>query len=144
MSDQPSYQVTEQVGHLIRKAHQLHTSIFQQLTCDEQLTPMQFAALCSVHESGPSSLTDLVKATAIDQATIRGVVNRLKTRELIQLVSDQRDQRKVIVQLTTAGEQLLEKMIPCAEQITEQTMSKLNPAERIALLHLLGKLCDDE
>jgi DNA-binding MarR family transcriptional regulator len=134
------YQVTDQVGHLIRKVHQRHTAIFQQLSCDKQLTPIQFATLCTVIDQGPSSLTDIVKATAIDQATIRGVVNRLKARHLIELVSDKDDQRKVIVCLTQEGREVVAEMIPCAKDITEQTLKNLNPTERVALQFLLRKL----
>jgi MarR family transcriptional regulator, lower aerobic nicotinate degradation pathway regulator len=134
------YRVSEQVGHLIRKLHQRHTAIFQQLSCDKQLTPMQFATLCIVLDNGPSSLTDLVKATAIDQATIRGVVNRLKARQLIELVSDPGDQRKVIVCVTAAGRELIQQMLPAAQAITEKTLENLDATERVALLFLLKKL----
>jgi DNA-binding MarR family transcriptional regulator len=137
------YNVAEQVGHLIRKAHQRHTAIFQQYSCDSNLTPMQFSVLCSVLEQGPSSLTDIVKRTAIDQATIRGVVKRLKDRGLIQLVSDPSDSRKVIVRVTEDGGQLIQNMIPMAREITNKTLEKLDMSERIALKFLLRKIGGD-
>lgn len=134
------YNVTEQIGHLIRKSHQRHTAIFQQLSYDKQLTPIQFATLCSVLDNGPSSLTEIVKRTAIDQATIRGVVSRLKARHLIELVSDVADQRKVIVCVSEEGRKLVANMIPCAQEITEKTLKNLDLSERIALQFLLNKL----
>ena len=134
------YVLNEQVGHLIRKAQQRHTAIFQQLSTDQQLTPIQFAALCVIVENGCSSLTELVKATDIDQATIRGVVSRLKKRELIELASDPEDQRKVLVQATVQGRAALSDMVPVAREITETTLEKLNPTERVALFHLLEKI----
>lgn len=137
------YRVTDQVGFLIRKAHQRHTAIFQRFNEDKQLTPMQFTALCCVLDEGPRSLTELVRSTAIDQATIRGVVHRLKDRSLIELISDRDDQRKVIIQITAAGHDLVKRMIPKAREITEKTLEHLNPAERIALAYLLNKLNGD-
>ncbi|OEY67928.1 MarR family winged helix-turn-helix transcriptional regulator [Marinobacter sp. X15-166B] len=134
------YDVAEQVGHLIRRAHQRHTAIFQQYSCDSNLTPMQFSVLCSVLDQGPSSLTDIVKRTAIDQATIRGVVKRLKDRGLIKLISDPADNRKVIVCVTADGEQLIQQMIPLAREITDKTLEKLDMSERIALKYLLRKI----
>jgi hypothetical protein len=73
-----SYTFSEQVGHLLRKAYQRHLAIFQQNVGDSQLTAVQFVTLCALRDHGPSSQTELVKATAVDQATIRGIVDRLK------------------------------------------------------------------
>ncbi|GEK48509.1 MarR family winged helix-turn-helix transcriptional regulator [Halomonas pacifica] len=137
------YDFSEQVGHLLRKAYQRHTSIFQRLSCDKQLTAIQFVTLCTIMERGPSSLTEIVHATAIDPATIRGVIKRLKAREWVTLTTDPGDQRKVMVVITEAGESLVETMVPIAKQISDQTMNNLNPAERIALLHLLEKMNAD-
>ena len=134
------YVVTEQIGHLIRKTHQRHTAIFQQLSCDKQLTPQQFATLCVAYDHGPCSQTELVRMTAIDQATIRGVINRLHRRGLVAFQSDTRDQRKVIRQMTAEGRRLIERMLPCARQITEKTLERLNETERVALTLLLKKM----
>ncbi|MGI9277994.1 MAG: MarR family winged helix-turn-helix transcriptional regulator [Endozoicomonas sp.] len=136
------YDLNEQVGHLIRKAHQRNSGIFQQYSIDKQLTPIQFAAMCVIVDNGSSSLTDLVRLTAIDQATIRGIVSRLNKRGLIELTSDPEDQRKVIVIATDSGRELIMNMIPAARQISEVTVEKLNPSEQIALTYLLRKIID--
>lgn len=130
----------EQVGHLLRRAYQRHTAIFQRESCDEQLTPIQFVTLSKLAERGPSALSELVRLTGIDPATIRGVIKRLKGRDWVTLTSDPRDQRKVIVELTAAGRELLAAMTPHALKVSEETMGSLNPAERVALLHLLTKI----
>jgi hypothetical protein len=46
----------------------------------------------------------------------------------------------VTVQLTRAGESLVELITPTALRISELTMSELNEAERVAVLYLLRKL----
>ena len=136
------YSLTDQIGHLIRKAHQRNTAVFQQYSTDKQLTPIQFATLCVIADNGNSSLTDLVRIAAIDQATIRGIVSRLNKRGFIELTSDPKDQRKVIVMLTEAGRELLSEMVPVAKQISEATVEKLNPSERVALTFLLCKIVE--
>jgi MarR family transcriptional regulator, lower aerobic nicotinate degradation pathway regulator len=138
------YAFSEQVGHLLRKAYQRHVAIFQRNTCDPQLTGVQFVTLCAVRDRGPSSLNELVQATAVDQATIRGIVERLKARDLITLSSDPNDKRKVVVNLTASGRQMVEDMVPHAKRISELTMAGLNPAERVAMLFLLRKMNEQE
>ncbi|AMB79143.1 MarR family transcriptional regulator [Pseudomonas fragi] len=140
---QAAYDFCEQPGHLLRKAYQRNMAIFQQNVGNSQLTAVQFITLCAVRDHGPSSLSELIKATAVDQATIRGIVERLQARDLITLKPAVQDKRKVIVSLTPAGEQLVRDTEPHALQVSELTMSKLNPAERVALLYLLRKMVDE-
>ncbi|MBH2899008.1 winged helix-turn-helix transcriptional regulator [Serratia ureilytica] len=144
VSGQPeNYHFTEQVGHLLRKVYQRHGAIFQQNVGDSQLTAVQFITLCAVRDMGPSSLTELVQVTAVDQATIRGIVERLKARDLITVTPDPIDRRKVGVGLTDAGGALLAETVPQAAKITELTFGTLNPAERIALIFLLNKMLEE-
>lgn len=138
--DTDDYDVTQQVGHLLRRVYQRHLSIFQENAADPNLTSVQFVTLCALRDHGPSSQTELVKATAVDQGTIRGIIERLSARGLITTSGDEQDGRKIIMSLTPAAERLLEEMIPAARLISEMTMADLNPAERVALLYLLRRI----
>jgi DNA-binding MarR family transcriptional regulator len=135
------YAFSEQVGHLLRRAYQRHVAIFQQGIPDSKLTAAQFVVLCAVNERGSCSLNDVVRATAIDQGTARGVVERLKARGLLAISHDVDDKRKVVIRATEAGEALVREMVPFAAGITEATFGELNPAERVAILFLLQKMC---
>ena len=134
------YAFSEQVGHLLRRAYQRHVAIFQQGIPDSKLTAAQFVVMCAVNERGSCSLNDVVRATAIDQGTARGVVERLKARDLLAISHDPDDKRKVVIQATEAGEALVREMVPFAAGITEATFGELNPAERVAVLFLLQKM----
>lgn len=134
------YDVSEQIGHLLRKAYQRHLAIFSQTIGDPQLTAVQFAVLSANRRLGPSSMSDLGKATAIDAATVRGIIERLQARGLIELQTNPEDRRKVVVQLTATGNALVEQVTPTAARISELTMSDLSEVERVAVLYLLRKL----
>ncbi|MDO6409044.1 MAG: MarR family winged helix-turn-helix transcriptional regulator [Pantoea sp.] len=138
-----NYDYTQQVGHLLRKVYQRHVAIFQQHVGDSQITAVQFITLCALRDHGPSAQNDLVRYTAVDQATIRGVVERLKARDLVSLGPDPTDKRKVIVMLTEPGQALIQHTTDNAVRITEMTYGQLNPAERVALVYLLRKMLDD-
>ena len=132
------------IGFLIRKIYQKNQGIWQALCPDPQLTSVQFAVLDVVLRKGPCSLAEVGRAAAIDSATTRGVVDRLRLRRLIALDSDSRDRRKVIVRLQPAGERMVRDMQPVLAGITEATWSPLNPAERVALRFLLLKATEDD
>ena len=63
----------EQAGHILRRAHQRHAAIFQELIGDSQLTPLQFAALARLRDLGEVSQNQLGRLTAMDAATMQGV-----------------------------------------------------------------------
>ena len=142
MAGEAEYDFRQQVGHLLRKNYQRHLAVFQSLSADPQLTSVQFVTLCAINDFGPSSQVELANSTATDQATIRGIINRLKARKLISLSADRTDRRKVVAELTQKGREVLARMIPSARKITAQTLDPLNTGEREALLFLLRKLIE--
>ncbi|WP_329610587.1 MarR family winged helix-turn-helix transcriptional regulator [Jiella pelagia] len=137
-----NYVFTEQVGYLLRRAYQRHLAIFQSNAAIENLTAVQFSTLCALDDGVCQSQVELVKATGVDQATIRGIVERLKARGLVTLSKDPDDRRKVIITISDEGRDALRSMTPCAIRSSEDTLDPLNPAERLALLHTLRKIAD--
>lgn len=133
----------EQVGFLLRKAHQRNLAIWQSSSTDPQLTSVQAAVLTVLCDVGSCSLTELGREAAMDLATTRGVVDRLQERNLISVAADATDGRKVVVALEPGGWRLISGMKAMLEQVAEVTMSRLNPAERIALVFLLKKVAFD-
>jgi DNA-binding MarR family transcriptional regulator len=136
------YDFHDQIGHLLRRAYQRHVAIFQEAIPDSHLTAAQFVALSTVKGCEGCSLNDIVKTTAIDQATIRGVIERLKARKLVEVLPDPTDGRKLVVRATTRGEELIDETVPFAAQVTERTYGALNPGERVALQYLLRKMLE--
>ena len=94
-----AYILDEQVGFLMRIAGQRHSVIFQQHV-PLDLTPPQFSVLMKVLELGSCSQNELGRRTAMDVATIKGVVDRLRTRKLVTVRSDLKDKRRSVVEPT--------------------------------------------
>jgi DNA-binding MarR family transcriptional regulator len=138
------YDITRQVGHLLRKAYQTHVAIFQSLNNVPQVTPTQFAVLCAVNENGPCSLTVIGRHIVMDLATVRGIIERLSDRGLVSFSRDETDRRQVIAKLTPEGQDIIVTMTPAAKAISEATVQRLNPAERVALQYLLTKISSAE
>lgn len=134
------YQFTDQVGHLLRRAYQRHVAIFQEAVPDPQLTAAQFVVLCAVRDRGRAELKEIVEATAIDEPTVRGIVERLKWRGLVLATHEPGDARRVDVELTPAGTEVIAATVPAAERITELTFGHLDAGERATLVALLRKM----
>lgn len=133
------YVLDEQVGFILRQVWQRHSSIFSR-DIGTNLTPTQWAALSKLAEAGPCSQNQLGRLTAMDVATIKGVIDRLTARGLTETSQDPEDGRRLLVSLTRAGQQLAEKLAPNAIAITRETLAPLDAKERELLMALLNKL----
>ena len=134
------YALEKQIGHLLRRAYQRHTAIFQREIPDVELTSVQFAVMTAIRKLGTAPIVQISHETAIDHATLRDVVSRLKKRGLVQIVQDKADRRQRLVSITPEGKALIEATIPVAKQVTELTLAPLDECERVAALHILTKL----
>ncbi len=132
------YRLDAQIGFLLRKANQRHLTIFAAQI--SELTPRQFAALAKLLELGPLSQNRLGRATAMDAATIKGVIGRLLARDLVITAADPSDRRRLTVSLTRSGRQLIEESLLHARRISETTLEPLTPGEARQLLALIEKL----
>ena len=142
MTDQSDeYRLDDQVGFLLRKAYQHHISICN--THDAgRLTPVQFSTLYRLaNEPGPISQNALGRLVAMDAATTKGVVTRLKERGLIETRQDDGDKRRYSLSTTAEGRAVLTEALPVMQQITRETLAPLTAAEQRTLLRLLRKLC---
>ena len=135
----PAYILDEQSGFILRQVSQRHAAIFAR-DIGINLTPTQWAAVAKLAEAGPSSQNQLGRLTAMDVATIKGVIDRLTARGLTETSPDPEDGRRLLVSLTRAGQQLAEKAAPNALAISKETLAPLDTKEREMLLALLNRL----
>jgi DNA-binding MarR family transcriptional regulator len=134
------YVLDRQVGFILRQVVQRHIAIFTKRMTAE-LTPTQFAALAKLYEAGPCSQNRLGRLTAMDAATIKGVIDRLTKRGFTQVRPHSDDARLLMVHLAKRGRRVAESAIREASEITAETLAPLSKAEQAALLKLLKRMC---
>lgn len=132
------YRLQDQVGFILRRANQRHLAIFGARIGD--LTPPQFAALAKLHDVGETSQNQLGSLIAMDAATVKGVIDRLKARGLVTLTRHALDRRRLLVGLTREGQEAIAGLIPLARSVTEETLAPLTAREAGTLLRLLSKI----
>ncbi len=135
-----SYVLQDQVGHLLRRAHQRNTQIFLEVFEQAGLTPTQWAALAMLSEEGAASQNALGRMTAMDPATIQGVIRRLDERGLITREADPDDKRRTVLRLSPQGDALVRDQLDTAAAVSERHLAPLNAEERRALLALLARI----
>ena len=136
-----AYVLEDQVGHLLRRAHQRATAIFMASLGEHfDLTPTQYAALVKLRDEGEASQNRLGRLIAIDPATIQGVIRRLEERRLIERAADEGDRKRSKLRVTREGAALVDTATAYGAEVTRETLAPLAPAERARFLALLRQL----
>ena len=104
------------------------------------ITPTQFAALAKLDDLQAVSQNQLGRLTAMDPATISGVIGRLATRGYVQTSPDPKDGRVVVLGLTPAGKAAVTAMKAVAANVSRKTLEPLTAAEAAALVGALARI----
>lgn len=134
-----TYFLDKQVGYLLRLVSQRHALIFQECISHD-LTPTQFSTLMRVAEHGDVSQNHLGRLAAMDTATVKGVVDRLRHKGFLATIPDQKDKRRSIVSLTEAGQKMIAALRHDGAKISATTLDPLSASEQKRFLELLRKL----
>lgn len=137
--DLGGYRLEDQVGFYLRRAGQRHATIFAE-RMGEDLTPTQWAALVKLAELKCVSQNLLGRETAMDAATIKGVVDRLIRRGFVSTRPDETDGRRTLIELTDSGCAAVRSCLSSAAAITEATLQPLSRNEQAVLVDLLRRM----
>ncbi|MCX7814820.1 MAG: MarR family transcriptional regulator [Tepidimonas ignava] len=130
----------DQPGHAIRRLHQIAVGIFLQETAELGLTPVQYAALQSVHNEPGIDQRTLASRIAQDTSTTAGVVERLQGRGWLQRAPDPADRRVRRLHLTDAGRAVLAAAQPAMQRAQVRILQPLTDAERAHFMALLQRV----
>ncbi|MGQ9492762.1 MAG: MarR family winged helix-turn-helix transcriptional regulator [Anaerolineae bacterium] len=102
------------------------------------LTPPQFFILRSIQSHGEKpTMSTLAYDTLQHCATVTGIVDRLVKMGLVKRRRSMQDRRQVLVELTLAGHDLLDKVRDSREKRLRETLMRLSPEDARELLRLL-------
>jgi DNA-binding MarR family transcriptional regulator len=135
-----SFVLDNQIGHLLRRAHQRASAALMTVLAEHQLTPTQFFAMARLWERGELSQNRLGRLSAMDPATIQGVVRRLGQRGYVERRPDPTDRRRMVLQLTPSGWSLVSGLLGQIDAVSGRMLAPLTPDERDQLRDLLRKI----
>lgn len=141
VAEEEPFLLEEQIGQLIRRAHQRATASFLSHMGQGDLTPPQFAALFKLLEEGMVSQNSLGRMIAMDAATMQGVVHRLHQRGLVERQSDPVDRRRIQLSLTALGRKTVLDALDKAQASSREILNPLSARDQQTLLRLLKRIC---
>jgi DNA-binding MarR family transcriptional regulator len=101
-----------------------------------------YAVLASLQEYGPGSQATLSRRTGIYRSDMVGILNELTERGHVERTPDPDDRRRNVVTITPQGRRHLRRLDKVFDDLHDELLAPLLPAERDQFVHLLTRLLD--
>ncbi|UKY48254.1 MarR family winged helix-turn-helix transcriptional regulator [Streptomyces inhibens] len=101
-----------------------------------------YAVLASLQEYGPGSQAELSRRSGIYRSDMVSVLNELAERGLVERVPDPDDRRRNIITISARGRRRLPRLDKVLDDLHDELLAPLSPAERDQLVQLLTRLLD--
>ena len=134
-------QVYLRPGFLIRRAHQINTSMFSKMTGGA--TNNQFGVMWVLSCEGEVDQTTLTRCLCLDKTTIGLVVRILEKKGWIRRAASTVDRRQTRVSLTEEGHAAFRELLASGEAVQRSLLANLSLDEQRTLTELLTKLVGD-
>lgn len=105
-------------------------------------TKWHYAVLASLQDFGPGSQAELSRRTGIYRSDMVGVLTELAERDLVERAPDPGDRRRNIITISTQGRRHLRLLDQVLDDLHDELLAPLCPAERDQFVQLLTRLLD--
>ncbi len=136
ISDEIDFDLANAPGHLIRRAQQVHTSVWAEVVGDD-LTSSQFAVLNVIHNKPGIDQTTLSQMASLDTSTCQDIVARLKKKGFIERVRDASDRRRWLLRLSEQGRNTHAAVVPQVIAVGNLLLGAMSAKDRTDFARLL-------
>jgi DNA-binding MarR family transcriptional regulator len=127
-------------GYLLARVGAESRRMWARMLAEHELTPHHLGMLTVLNQAGAISQQQLSRAVGVDPRNAVPVIDVLQQRHLVERQPDPADRRRHAVALTPAGRAVIDELRRAGEQVEQQLLDCLTPAERAAQHRTLRKL----
>ena len=135
-----TYKAQMSVGYLVKRAHSLMLDIMEPVIEQRGFSFIQYVVMSCLRDGIAVNPKDICTQYRHDSGALTRVIDQLAERGLLERVRRDRDRRKVELQLTPAGRETIESLIPLVVDKLNEVLTDFSKAEVQELLRLLVKL----
>ncbi len=135
-----TYRAQDSVGYLTKRAHSLMLDTLEPVFEARGFTFIQYVILSWLRDGIAVNPKDICLQFRHDSGALTRVIDQLAERGLLERVRRDRDRRKVELQLTPAGRETIEGLIPLVVEKLNLALAEFSVAEVHELRRLLIKL----
>jgi DNA-binding MarR family transcriptional regulator len=135
-----TYKAQMSVGYLVKRAHSLMLDIMEPVIEQRGFSFVQYVVMSALRDGIAMNPKVICTQFRHDSGALTRIIDQLAERGLLERVRRDRDRRKVELQLTPAGRETIESIIPLVVDKLNEVLIDFSKAEVQELLRLLVKL----
>jgi DNA-binding MarR family transcriptional regulator len=135
-----TYKAQLSIGYLVKRAHSLMLDIMEPVIEQRGFSFVQYVVMSSLRDGIAVNPKAICAQFRHDSGALTRIIDQLAERGLLERVRRDRDRRKVELQLTPAGREAIESLIPLVVTKLNEVLTDFSKAEVQELLRLLVKL----
>src|SRR5580658_5853490 len=135
-----TYKAQNSIGYQIKRAHSMMVDTIEQVFAEQGFSYLQYVILSWVRDGIAVNPKDICAQYRHDSGALTRVIDQLAERGLVERVRRDRDRRKVELQLTPAGRETIESLVPLVVEKLNAALAEFSSEEVKELLRLLIKL----
>src|ERR1700728_863727 len=135
-----TYKAQTSVGYLVKRAHSLFLDIMEPMIEQRGFSWIQYVVLAALRDGIAVNRKAICSLYRHDSGALTRIIDQLAERGLLERVRRDKDRRKVELQLTPAGRETIESLIPLVVAKLNEVLTDFSKAEVQELLRMLVKL----
>ena len=135
-----TYKAQLSIGYLVKRAHSLMLDIMEPVIEQRGFSFVQYVVMSALRDGIAMNPKVICTQFRHDSGALTRIIDQLAERGLLERVRRDRDRRKVELQLTPAGRETIESIIPLVVEKLNEVLTDFSKAEVQELLRLLVKL----
>jgi len=135
-----TYKAQMSVGYLVKRAHSLMLDIMEPVIEQRGFSFVQYVVMSALRDGIAMNPKMICMQFRHDSGALTRIIDQLAERGLLERVRRDRDRRKVELQLTPAGRETIESLIPLVVAKLNEVLTDFSKDEVQELLRLLVKL----
>jgi DNA-binding MarR family transcriptional regulator len=138
--EQSTYRTQLGLGYLVKRAHSMMLDIMEPVFEARGFTFIQYVIMSWLRDGIAVNPKDICVLYRHDSGALTRVIDQLAERGLVERVRRDRDRRKVELQLTPAGRETIESLVPLVVEKLNAALEEFSSEEAKELQRLLIKL----
>ena len=135
-----TYKAQLSIGYLVKRAHSLMLDIMEPVIEQRGFSWIQYVVMSALRDGIAVNPKVICTQYRHDSGALTRIIDQLAERGLLDRVRRDRDRRKVELQLTPAGREIIESIIPSVVDKLNEVLTDISKTEVQELLRLLVKL----
>ena len=135
-----TYKAQLSIGYLVKRAHSLTLDIMEPVIEQRGFSWIQYVVMSALRDGIAVNPKVICTQYRHDSGALTRIIDQLAERGLLERVRRDRDRRKVELQLTPAGRETIESIIPSVVDKLNEVLTHMSKTEVQELLRLLVKL----